>query len=119
MANKQRNQLPTLVFIPGSWHKPSCYDKVIALLRDEHGVRCEKVTLPSTQDNPEAGIKDDIDAAREVILKEMDAGRDVVVVAHSYGKKCPCQTKALPLYGVYVRHSIRALWHDSTILKCD
>jgi pimeloyl-ACP methyl ester carboxylesterase len=79
------SQLPTLVFVPGAWHKPSCYDKVIKLLQEEHKLKCIAVTLPSTMGNPDATFKDDIDAAREVISIETTHGRDVIVIVHSYG----------------------------------
>ncbi|KAF9772488.1 hypothetical protein IL306_009792 [Fusarium sp. DS 682] len=36
-------------------------------------------------DNPMATFKDDVDAARSAITKETDNGRDVIVIAHSYG----------------------------------
>lgn len=34
---------------------------------------------------PEATFKEDIDAARDAILAETTQGRDVIVIAHSYG----------------------------------
>lgn len=74
---------PTLVFIPGSWHRPTCYGPVIKLLQPRF--KCIPITLPSTSGNPAATFKDDLDAARSVISDETAAGRDVVVVAHSYG----------------------------------
>ncbi|KAF3388824.1 hypothetical protein F1880_004443 [Penicillium rolfsii] len=74
---------PRLVLIPGSWHRPSCYDPIIKRL--EPTLRCVTVSLPSTSFNPEATFKDDLDAARDVISAEMNNGRDVVVIAHSYG----------------------------------
>ena len=55
---------PTLVFVPGSWHKPTCYDKIIKILREQHGLKCVAVTLPSTTGDPAATFKDDLDAAR-------------------------------------------------------
>lgn len=77
---------PTLVFITGSWHKPTCYDKITTLLREQHQLKCVSITLPSTTNNPEATFKDDIDAARTAISHETDTlGRNVVVIAHSYG----------------------------------
>jgi pimeloyl-ACP methyl ester carboxylesterase len=76
---------PTLVLIPGSWHKPACYDKITTLLRDQHQLKCVSIALPSTADNPAATFKDDIDAARAAISNETTNGRNVVVVAHSYG----------------------------------
>ncbi|KAJ6439643.1 alpha/beta-Hydrolase [Purpureocillium lavendulum] len=78
-------ELPTLVFVPGAWHKPSCYDKVIALLRDQYKLKCVAITLPSTTGDPSATFKDDLDAARATISGETTRGRDVVVIAHSYG----------------------------------
>lgn len=79
------SNLPTLVFIPGSWHKPICYDKVTQLLQGQHNLKCVSITLPSTAGNPTATFKDDLNAAREVISRETSHGRNVVVVAHSYG----------------------------------
>ncbi|KAH8805195.1 Alpha/beta hydrolase family-domain-containing protein [Xylogone sp. PMI_703] len=77
--------LPTLVFVPGSWHQPTCYDKVIKLLREKHRLKCLAVRLPSTTGDPNATFKDDVDAARKAISSETTQGRDVVVIAHSYG----------------------------------
>lgn len=74
---------PTLVLIPGSWHRPTCYDKLIELL--EPRLRCVTVSLPSTSGNPKATFKDDLDAARTVVSAETSNGRNVVVIAHSYG----------------------------------
>ena len=77
--------LPTLVFVPGSWHKATCYDKIIKLLQEQHKLKCIAVTLPSTTGNPEATFKNDIDAAQAAISSETTQGRNVVVIAHSYG----------------------------------
>jgi pimeloyl-ACP methyl ester carboxylesterase len=79
------SNLPTLVFVPGSWHKPTCYDKIIKLLQEQHKLKCISITLPSTAGNPAATFKDDIDAAQEAISSETTHGRNVVVIAHSYG----------------------------------
>lgn len=76
---------PTLVFIPGSWHRPTCYDKVIGQLQEQHQLRCVSITLPSTADNPAATFKDDLDAACDAISNETAQGRSIVIVAHSYG----------------------------------
>ena len=79
------SDLPTLVLVPGSWHQPTCYDKIVKLLSEQYNLRCATVTLPSTLYDPEATFKDDIDAAQKVISNETTQGRNVVVVAHSYG----------------------------------
>lgn len=77
------SNLPTLIFVPGSWHKPTCYDPIIKLLKPKF--KCIAVTLPSTSGNPAASFKDDLDAARLAISSDIAAGHNVVVVAHSYG----------------------------------
>ncbi|KAK6517723.1 hypothetical protein TWF506_004905 [Arthrobotrys conoides] len=79
------SDFPTLVFVPGAWHRPTCYSKVVKLLQEQYQLRCSLVTLPSTSGDPEATFKDDLDAARTVIANETDNGRSVVVIAHSYG----------------------------------
>lgn len=79
------SNLPTLIFVHGSWHRPTCYDKVTKLLQELHKLKCISITLPSTTGNPTATFKDDIRAAREAISSETTHGRDVVVIAHSYG----------------------------------
>ncbi|KAF4420549.1 hypothetical protein F53441_14382 [Fusarium austroafricanum] len=76
---------PVLVFIPGSWHKPTCYRKVIQILQDQHNLKCVAVTLPSTQGDPNATFKDDFYAARDAITSETTQGRNVIVISHSYG----------------------------------
>ncbi|KAK3299553.1 Alpha/beta hydrolase family-domain-containing protein [Chaetomium fimeti] len=76
---------PTLVLIPGSWHQPTCYNKITKLLEEQHHLKCVSITLPSTTGDPNATFKDDLDAARSAITAETTAGRNVVVIAHSYG----------------------------------
>lgn len=76
---------PTLILVPGSWHKPACYDKIVKILRGTYRLKCVAVTLPSASDNPAATLKHDVDAVREAMAKEFRKGRDVVVIAHSYG----------------------------------
>lgn len=77
--------LPTFVFVPGSWHRPTCYDKIVKILQEQHGLRCISITLPSTTGDPDATFKNDIDTARAAIARETTQGRNVIVVAHSYG----------------------------------
>lgn len=76
---------PTLVFIPGAWHNPICYEKIIKALQGHHKLKCVSVTLPTTAGNPAATFKDDLDVARDAISNETSRNRDVVVLAHSYG----------------------------------
>ncbi|KAK8104873.1 alpha/beta-hydrolase [Apiospora kogelbergensis] len=61
---------PTLVLIPGAWHKPACYDQIIDLLQGTHKLRCVAVTLPTTLGNRDATFKNDIDVVREAISRK-------------------------------------------------
>ncbi|OHE96938.1 hypothetical protein CORC01_07723 [Colletotrichum orchidophilum] len=76
---------PTFLLVPGSWHRPWSYD----LLRDDlhgRGFSTETVTLAcvgSTDAN--VGLEQDTAAVRTELQKLVDDGREVVVVAHSYG----------------------------------
>ncbi|CAK97425.1 uncharacterized protein An18g03880 [Aspergillus niger] len=79
--------LPTLIFIPGAWHQPTCYSKLITHLQTHHpDLHCTTITLPSTTGDPAATFKDDLDATRAAIITEtIHHGRNVVLIAHSYG----------------------------------
>lgn len=77
--------LPTLVFTPGAWHRPACYSKVMKALQEQHNVRCTSFALASTTGDPNATFKDDLDACRAAISHVTSQGRDVVLIAHSYG----------------------------------
>jgi pimeloyl-ACP methyl ester carboxylesterase len=79
------SDLPTLVFTPGAWHRPTCYTKVMKALREQHNIRCRSFPLPSTSSDPNATFRDDLDAARAAISSETGQGCDVVLIAHSYG----------------------------------
>ncbi|KAK8022847.1 hypothetical protein PG993_013614 [Apiospora rasikravindrae] len=76
---------PTLILVPGAWHKPACYDEIIKILHETYKLKCVAVTLPSASDNPNGTLKNDIDVVREAMTREFRKGRDVVLVAHSYG----------------------------------
>jgi len=75
---------PTLILIPGSWHTPAVWDKVVGYLDAQH-VNSVPVSLPSCSSNHSATFDDDIQAVRKVIIAETEAGRDVVLVVWSYG----------------------------------
>jgi pimeloyl-ACP methyl ester carboxylesterase len=79
------SDLPTLVFVPGAWHRPTCYNKIIELLQNKHQIKCISITLPSTKGDPSATFKDDLDVAQSAIARETIQGRNVVIIAHSYG----------------------------------
>lgn len=74
---------PTIIFCHGAWHSVQFFDKVIALL-EPLGYKCVAVPMPSVgRSKPVESLDEDIDAVRTVVLKELDAGLDVMVNAHS------------------------------------
>lgn len=75
---------PTLVLVPGSWHTPAVWDKVIEHLSAQD-FKCVPVSLPSCSSDPSATFSDDTQAVRRAIIGEREAGRDVVLVVWSYG----------------------------------
>ncbi|RAL63980.1 hypothetical protein DID88_003168 [Monilinia fructigena] len=79
MSNK-----PTLILIPGAWHRAEIWTKVTSLLETQH-YRCMSIDLPSTAGDPTTGLDDDVNAVRDTILAETTLGRDVVLIVHSYG----------------------------------
>lgn len=57
----------------------------MSTLLEKEGHKCVAVTLPSTTGRVSATLGDDVNAVRDAIQAETTQGRDVVVVAHSYG----------------------------------
>ncbi|KAL7008357.1 hypothetical protein EMMF5_002086 [Cystobasidiomycetes sp. EMM_F5] len=76
---------PTLVFVPGAWHSPACFDPIIARLL-EIGYSCATVSLPSVGPSAHALADPNADSAavRSVIVEQLEFKKDVVLVAHSY-----------------------------------
>ncbi|CZT01534.1 uncharacterized protein RCO7_02122 [Rhynchosporium graminicola] len=81
---------PSIVFCHGAWHGPRFFDKVIAIL-EPLGYRCVTFSFPGTGNVPAVeSLDEDIAAVRAVVLKEIDAGFDVVVSPHSWGGVPTC-----------------------------
>jgi len=77
---------PTIVFAHGAWHNAGFFHKVIGIL-EPLGYRCVTVSLPSASGRvpPTSSLDEDIAAIRDVVLRELDSGHDVLVNAHSWG----------------------------------
>jgi pimeloyl-ACP methyl ester carboxylesterase len=76
---------PTIVFAPGGWHRPGCFDLVSADL-NLRGYETEGVSYPSVgAEPPNKGLADDATALRVMIERLADHGKQVVLVTHSYG----------------------------------
>ncbi|KAJ0159558.1 hypothetical protein CTA2_9479, partial [Colletotrichum tanaceti] len=77
--------LPTVVFTPGAWHGPQSFDLVRAGLALK-GYESKAITLPSVGAEPATiGLEEDAAVLRSTIETLADAGKEVVVVVHSYG----------------------------------
>ena len=76
---------PDLVLIPGAWHTSECYDLIAPSLKSA-GYDVTALTLPSVGAEPPLdNIDDDVTLIHETVERLADAGKDVVVVMHSYG----------------------------------
>ncbi|KAF1985790.1 alpha/beta-hydrolase [Aulographum hederae CBS 113979] len=75
---------PTLIMVPGSWHRPETWDKVRAIL-EEQQYNCIPIILPTTTGNASLGFADDVKVVSDSIQTEISAKRNVILVVHSYG----------------------------------
>ncbi|KAJ5160070.1 uncharacterized protein N7482_007074 [Penicillium canariense] len=76
---------PAFVIVPGAWHRPQHYRKLINGLAN-FNYEAVGVTMPSVDSSPPHPSWDqDAQAVRRVIMKYLNAGTDVITVAHSFG----------------------------------
>ena len=78
---------PTVLIVPGAWHKPSAYSQLATHL-ESAGFPTATVSLPGINPpNPkDATCARDTESVRERLISLIEPdGKDVVVIAHSYG----------------------------------
>ncbi|KAJ5353502.1 hypothetical protein N7541_006066 [Penicillium brevicompactum] len=76
---------PSIVIVPGAWHRPAHFQGLIDELAKVN-YEAVGVTMPSVDSSPPLPSWDqDAQAVRRVIMERLDAGKDVVVLAHSFG----------------------------------
>ncbi|KAF4981772.1 hypothetical protein FZEAL_2494 [Fusarium zealandicum] len=76
---------PIIVFAPGAWHTPDCFDLVRNALH-ARGWSTEAVAYPSVgAEPPVKGLADDAAALRSTLQGLVDQGSQIVLVVHSYG----------------------------------
>ncbi|KAJ5806687.1 hypothetical protein N7474_010279 [Penicillium riverlandense] len=76
---------PTILFIPGAWHSPDVFDDVRASLAIR-GFPSVAVALPAIgAEPPSKGLADDTIFVQNEIERLSNEGKQIVVVAHSYG----------------------------------
>ena len=81
---------PSLIFLPGAWHSPEIYDTIITKL-NSYGYKSTALPLQAVIQKPAVNdLQPDINALRTAVLKEADAGNDVMVVGHSWGGLIVC-----------------------------
>ena len=81
---------PEVVFAHGGWHNPSCFDAVRKLLEND-GFTCHIPQLPSSGDSAiSMTIRDDVQLVHNIVQKSLEAGNDVLLVAHSNGGFTTC-----------------------------
>lgn len=78
---------PVIVLAPGAWHPVSCFDNLIAFLTAA-GYETQTIVFPAVYhaaEIKEPSLELDIAAVRAVVEPLAQAGRDVVLVMHSWG----------------------------------
>ncbi|RFU75229.1 alpha beta hydrolase family domain-containing [Trichoderma arundinaceum] len=74
---------PHIFVIPGAWHPASCMDDFLKSL-EAAGFSAQAISLRSVG-NRDVTVQDDEAQVKAVVTPLIDAGEDIVIVAHSYG----------------------------------
>ena len=86
MATKK----PTIIFVPGAWHRPDAFAEVRGIL-EAAGYTTVGVSLASVgAKEPLSGFEPDVARIRAAIQSACDADEDVVLFMHSYGSLPAC-----------------------------
>jgi hypothetical protein len=73
---------PTLIFCPGAWYPPTAFEALAAHFPDH---TTHTVAFPSIQNATSVqDLQPDIDALRTLVEQEASAGKEVVVISHSW-----------------------------------
>lgn len=78
---------PTILIVHGSWHTPVHYARLVDRFHATgHEALCPR--CPSVGSLAPLGLKDDAQCIRDELARLIEKqGKDVVVIAHSYGGK--------------------------------
>jgi pimeloyl-ACP methyl ester carboxylesterase len=75
---------PTIVCVPGAWHTPEIYVKVLDIL-SSYGYPTVGLPLPSAGATPpHANFDEDVKGIRDCLTGLVEKGKEVVLVTHSY-----------------------------------
>jgi alpha-beta hydrolase superfamily lysophospholipase len=76
---------PTILWVHGSWHTPNHFKPALEVF-DKAGYESVCPRQPSVGNLPPVGLKEDAQCIREELSRLVEQeGKDVLVVAHSYG----------------------------------
>ncbi|EHK16281.1 uncharacterized protein TRIVIDRAFT_40028 [Trichoderma virens Gv29-8] len=75
---------PTIILVHGAWHEPDCWDSVTSLLK-EHQYPFNTVKLLSSGGEFSTSVAEDAAHIHKTISQLADAGKDMILVMHSYG----------------------------------
>ncbi|KAI3331190.1 hypothetical protein F4824DRAFT_491650 [Ustulina deusta] len=76
---------PTIFFTPGAWHSPWVFDDVRSIL-SARGFGTEASSLATVESaDSSVGTVSDAAKVRSALTKLINEGKEVVIVAHSYG----------------------------------
>lgn len=78
---------PTIILVPGAWHSPSHYESLLVKLREAgYLTKSEKLSsVGSSQPLDQTAALDATAIKRDLLQPELDLGKDVILVMHSYG----------------------------------
>jgi len=76
---------PTVVFVPGAWHLPSGFEAVRGQLAGRDYPSEAVAHLSVGAEPPNKSLADDAASLRKTLEGLADEGKEIVVVAHSYG----------------------------------
>lgn len=115
-------QTPVLVIVPGSFAPVSFYFDFVDYLK-ENGIDARVVDTPSVgrrDPQPAATMSDDVKEVESVVMGVFDEGRDVVIMAHSYGGVPTTQSmKTLSRKNRQGRSIERVIYLTAVILPVD
>lgn len=78
-------ETPIFVFLPGAWHTADVFDGLRSIMA-ERGMESEAIDIPSIGASPpDKGLHADIKFTRSALKDLIDAGRQIILVQHSYG----------------------------------
>lgn len=83
---------PTVLIVHGAWHEPQPAYEPLKLQIESLGYECYMPKLPTAGGDEVRGVtwEADVQAILEVALPLFDQGKEVVLVAHSYGGVPSC-----------------------------